>query len=200
MTAGEFASFRVKAYQYNLSKTASLNQLQFEEDYGYFDAINLAFCDLYYKAIAELDIRPVALPDVDVIWAGADGLKMTAEVTTELENPQLYNMISIKNMRDEKPKDEFDIRVDRSTIFGNPIRMANETERNFSCDEYAKYFLTESTNNPAFKAELDKLVELFAIHGKLNLFCWCAPNRCHGETIRAYICENMGRGLHDSDK
>ena len=191
MTAGEFASFRVKAYQDNLSKTASLNQLQFEENYGYFDAIHLAFCDLYYKAIAELDIRPVALPNVDVTWADADGLKMTAEVTTELENPQLHNMISIKNMRDEKPKDEFDIRVDRSTILGNPIRMANETERNFSCDEYAKYFLAESTNNPAFKAELDKLVELFAIHGKLNLFCWCAPKRCHAETIRAYICGHL---------
>jgi len=89
LTAEEFAPFRAKAYQDNLSKTAPLNQLQFEENYGYFDATNIAFCDLYYKAIEELDIRPVALPDVDVIWADADGLKMTAGVTTELENPQL---------------------------------------------------------------------------------------------------------------
>jgi len=100
--------------------------------------------------------------------------------------------ISIKNLRDEKPKEKFDIRVDRSTIFGNPIRMTNETERNLSCDEYAKYFLEESKNNPIFIAELDKLVELCIVHGKLNLFCWCAPKRCHGETIRTYIFENLG--------
>jgi hypothetical protein len=24
-------------------------------------------------------------------------------------------------------------------------------------------------------------------YGKLRLFCWCAPEQCHGETIKAWL-------------
>ena len=28
--------------------------------------------------------------------------------------------------------------------------------------------------------------------GKVRLFCWCAPKRCHGETIKKWLIEKYG--------
>ena len=96
-------------------------------------------------------------------------------------------MVSILNLRQEKPQNDWDVRVDRSSVLGNLFHMKVESERNDVCEKYDKYFQTQLTNNPTFKAEIDRLVALYRKHGKLNLFCWCTPKRCHSETVRKYI-------------
>ena len=40
---------------------------------------------------------------------------------------------------------------------------------------------------PKVKDYLDSLIATYKIYGKLRLFCWCAPKRCHGETIKRYL-------------
>ncbi len=35
--------------------------------------------------------------------------------------------------------------------------------------------------------ELVRLLSLYKVHGKLELFCWCTPKRCHAETIQLYL-------------
>lgn len=39
---------------------------------------------------------------------------------------------------------------------------------------------------PAILAEIERLAKI-ARHGRLVLRCWCAPERCHGDVIKAHI-------------
>lgn len=95
-------------------------------------------------------------------------------------------MITIHNLRNEKPCHTYDIKVDRSSVLGNLYHMKSESERDMVCDKYAKNF-SEFCENPRFKAELIRLLTMYRKGKKLRLFCWCAPLRCHAETIRDYI-------------
>lgn len=101
--------------------------------------------------------------------------------------------IVIKNLRFEKPQQEWQVRVDRSCLLGNPFVMHDESERDIVCDFYEKWFfdgvkgyLLEGKYQLWWKA-LQKFIELYRQYGKLELFCWCAPKRCHAETIRDFI-------------
>lgn len=96
-------------------------------------------------------------------------------------------MIKIKNLRFEKPTQAWQVRVDRSSVLGNPFYMANETQRDTVCDKYAVYFERMESFDKDFKAELDRLYSILKEFGKLELFCWCAPKRCHAETIKEYL-------------
>jgi len=96
-------------------------------------------------------------------------------------------MITIKNTWKQKPEEPWQVRVDRNTPLGNPYYMENESKRDYVCDMYEEYFKTALRDNPAFTAELDRLAGIYGKYGKLDLFCWCAPKRCHAETIKAYL-------------
>lgn len=102
--------------------------------------------------------------------------------------------IEIKNMRNEKPTHKYDIRVDRKSCLGNPFIMSDESKRDEVCDKYEAWFKANcavslaSENFPwNFRQELIRLKRIFKEYGKLRLFCWCAPKRCHAETIRDYL-------------
>ena len=48
--------------------------------------------------------------------------------------------ITIKNLRFEKPQCEWQVKIDRSSILGNPYYMKNESERNKVCEQYETHF------------------------------------------------------------
>lgn len=99
-------------------------------------------------------------------------------------------MIIIKNLRNENPTQPWQVRIDRSSTLGNPYKMNNESERNEVCDAYQEMFdlWFEFPGNHQDKLhELKKLIQIYKQYKKLELFCWCAPKRCHAETIRNYI-------------
>lgn len=96
--------------------------------------------------------------------------------------------ISIKNLRTEKPMNPWDIKVDRSSWFGNRFKMRNESERDKVCEKYKEWFYDELYDS-AMQAELSILNDILLKYGKLNLFCWCAPKRCHAEVIKEYLIE-----------
>ena len=99
--------------------------------------------------------------------------------------------ITIKNLRFEKPYQEWQVKIDRSSILGNPYYMKNENERNTVCEQYETYFYNKIKNNDIrFIAELKRLKKLLEIYNKLELYCWCYPKRCHGETIKQYLENN----------
>jgi hypothetical protein len=97
-------------------------------------------------------------------------------------------MIEICNLRDMHVKEPWDFRVDRKTPLGNPFIMKNESMRDWSCDSYDNNF-EDLIKQDSAKAYLCKLVLAYQRYGRLRLFCWCAPKRCHGETVRRYILE-----------
>ena len=104
-------------------------------------------------------------------------------------------MICIQNLHHNKARFEYDIIIDRTSILGNQFYMKDESHRDEVCDKYEKWFQEKLyENDPEFKAELNRLLLLYVKHGKLVLFCWCFPRRCHAKTIKKYI-ENMSWGL-----
>jgi len=96
-------------------------------------------------------------------------------------------MIEIMNLRNTKPSQVYDVKVDRSSVLGNPFPMRAEWMRDEVCDKYNLWFLKQSKHQPKFIAELNLLLRVYKEHGRLRLFCWCAPKRCHAETIKAWL-------------
>jgi len=99
-------------------------------------------------------------------------------------------MIKIMNLRTAQIAYPWDVRVDRKSALGNPFYMHSEAERDRVCEQYAAYFQQRiAKNNPGdpFIQELKRIQQLYKQYGKLRLFCWCAPKRCHAETIRDYL-------------
>ena len=101
--------------------------------------------------------------------------------------------IEIRNLRTLKDRslwkqEPFDMRVDRQSPVGNPEPMKCQTdiERLRVCTIYEKDF-ERQMENPYFRAYIESLIKIYKRHGRLRLWCWCAPHRCHAETIKAYI-------------
>ena len=97
-------------------------------------------------------------------------------------------MITILNLRECKPTEPFHVRVDRGSGLGNPFYMRNESERDEVCNKYEEWF-NEHCNDPEIKGKLDDLASIYKQHGQIILFCWCAPKRCHAETIKKYLSQ-----------
>ena len=104
-------------------------------------------------------------------------------------------MITISNLRNSKPQHPWQVRVDRSSVLGNPFPMKSESFRDHVCDLYESYFAqtihkAKTSDDPKAQNFIQELRRLYKIHrtyGKLELFCWCAPKRCHAETIKAFL-------------
>lgn len=70
-------------------------------------------------------------------------------------------------------------RVDRRTEFGNPFQVGRDGDRDAVCDKFAAWFHAPE------QADLRRRA-IFELSG-FDLACWCAPLRCHAETIRDWI-------------
>ena len=92
-------------------------------------------------------------------------------------------MITLCNLRNTKPEHPWDVRVDRSSILGNPYK----DERELSCDKYHEYFLAQVEKSESFIQELRRLWHIHTQYKQLRLFCWCMPLRCHSETIKEFL-------------
>ncbi len=105
-------------------------------------------------------------------------------------------MSRIINLRNYKLNPgEVLVKVDRSSILGNPFKMNNylQEERDRVCDEYDQYFYNQIDTDINFSNEIGDLCTADFEHGNLVLGCWCYPKRCHAETILNYI-------MHDPTK
>lgn len=65
------------------------------------------------------------------------------------------------------------VKVDRSSEWGNPFIMHNERERDKVCAQFEAYARWRLTIEPDW---------LKPLRGH-DLACWCAPKRCHAETL-----------------
>lgn len=96
--------------------------------------------------------------------------------------------IRITNLRNhESVYPDVLIRVDRSSILGNPFPMNGEATRDKVCDQYEEYFDRQIECNKAFVDALDYIYNTVMSGKNVVLGCWCAPKRCHAETIKTYI-------------
>lgn len=98
-------------------------------------------------------------------------------------------MIEICNLRNEKPMHEFDVRVDRSNkILGNKFVMRDESERELVCKQYEIWLYERvGLQDVDIINELQRLDDIYKKYGRLRLFCWCSPKKCHAETIKELL-------------
>ena len=108
-------------------------------------------------------------------------------------NPGTLFGIDILNMKSELPWQDFDVKCDRSSPLGNPVGLqGDESKRDWACKHYEAWFEANVLAKPkslAFK-ELQRLRAIYAKHGRLRIFCWCAPLRCHTLTIKNWLEAN----------
>ena len=87
----------------------------------------------------------------------------------------------------------------RGSPLGNPFPMRGEDDREAVCDKYEEWFYENveadnflnyvnaigATRSPM----INMLVDIYtqASRKDINLGCFCAPKRCHCDTIKAFI-------------
>lgn len=77
--------------------------------------------------------------------------------------------------------------IGRPSPLGNQFAMQSEDDRDDVCDRYEAWFNAKiAEEDPAVIAELGRLCDL-AAQGNLVLGCFCAPKRCHGDTIKRFL-------------
>jgi hypothetical protein len=99
-------------------------------------------------------------------------------------------MIRIENIRTYNPKDNptyIHVKVDRSTIFGNPYPLSSESYRDTCVSLYRKYFDTVLLPKSRIRETLSRLSKFHKEGRTIVLLCWCAPKKCHAEVIKEYI-------------
>jgi len=74
------------------------------------------------------------------------------------------------------------------SVFGNPEHLTPENGRDYACDKYRDVYFPKLKE--IYPKEIEQLVELGQA-GNLVLVCFCAPLRCHAETIRSHILEQI---------
>jgi len=94
--------------------------------------------------------------------------------------------VEIMNLKQGKPTEPYDVKVDRTTPVGNPFPMGPNHDRDAVCRMYREWF-EDNHYKGEVKEYLDRILALLKEHGQVRLWCWCAPERCHAETIKRWL-------------
>lgn len=85
------------------------------------------------------------------------------------------------------------IYIGRGSGLGNPWPITKTDSRDAVCDRFAEYLAKKvEANDPSVCAELNRIVNCMHDFRKVELVCFCAPRRCHGESIRDTIHKALG--------
>jgi hypothetical protein len=96
--------------------------------------------------------------------------------------------INVVNKYNHTPSTNY-IYIGRGTALGNPFPITTKDDRDAVCNKYENYL---KNLKPSMKAQLNSIVNLGREHGEVNLVCFCAPKRCHGDSIKALIESKLG--------
>ena len=89
-------------------------------------------------------------------------------------------------------KGAVNIRVDRKSVLGNPFYLNNEGQRDHVCDSYKHWLDNQiADKNIEVISMLYNIAELVRNNEHVHLQCWCAPKRCHAESIMHVIKEEF---------
>lgn len=89
-----------------------------------------------------------------------------------------------------KKWDKGAVYIGRGSPYGNPFPIPSngkEHLRDSACNQYDEAFWSKWLLDEGFVTSLEVLVEHAIEKGSLVLGCFCAPKRCHGETIKKYV-------------
>jgi hypothetical protein len=90
-------------------------------------------------------------------------------------------MICVVNKRTHRGPGEY---IGRPSPLGNPFVLGRDGTREEVIAKYKAWF--EESCDACMLNEFENLV-VKARQGDLNLVCWCAPQSCHGNVLKAAI-------------
>lgn len=70
---------------------------------------------------------------------------------------------------------------------GNQHWVSNESQRDWSCNKFRDETFPVLLRTEKTLALLNRIKRIHLVGGKVGLWCWCAPLRCHTETIKAWL-------------
>lgn len=85
-------------------------------------------------------------------------------------------MPKVWNIRDRNVPTDV-VYVGRPSIWGNPYHMGTESQRDEVCNAYEQWLTGDSPTSKLVRHRAKK-----ELKGK-DLVCYCAPKRCHGDTL-----------------
>lgn len=113
----------------------------------------------------------------------------------DAEKIKVVNKYHIGERPAKPPEGVIRAAVHRSTPLGNPFKMANPSpeERVRVCDAYEEWLPAKLLQNGPELAQFNELLRLAQSPGckTLELVCCCAPKRCHGDTIKRLLEQEL---------
>ena len=85
----------------------------------------------------------------------------------------------------------------RGSALGNPFPMRDGSDRDRVCNNYEEWFKNMVDPIMCYNDEARRMTQQLNIikraasKGDVYLQCFCAPKRCHCDTIKKYIEENL---------
>ena len=76
--------------------------------------------------------------------------------------------------------------IGRPSVLGNPFAIGRDGTRDEVIAKYRVWLNDQLHENEAVGRELSRLADL-AHAGDLNLVCWCAPQKCHGDVVKSCL-------------
>lgn len=90
--------------------------------------------------------------------------------------------------------------IGRGSPLGNPFVMRTEIERDLVCDLYLVWLCHKvKVQDRAVMNELHRLAAI-ALQRPLVLGCFCAPRRCHGNTVKEFLTSLIAAKPDDDDE
>lgn len=83
--------------------------------------------------------------------------------------------------------------IGRPSILGNPFKMNRETERDDVVEQYRVWLMKELKKNGNVRDKIREIARQVTAGETVNLVCWCAPKRCHGDVVKEVV-EQVLRG------
>lgn len=95
--------------------------------------------------------------------------------------------VTIVNKYRHKPTKE-DVYIGRGSPLGNPYPITELDSRDRVCDLYESWLWEKARDvNSAQHKAIQELIYKNREGQKINLVCFCAPKRCHGNTIKRIV-------------
>lgn len=79
-------------------------------------------------------------------------------------------------------KSEYDVLIDRTTMWGNSFRIGTDGNRNEVIQKYGQWLHGSHYTDFKQKERQAILDDVHTLRGK-TLGCWCKPTKCHGDFL-----------------
>ncbi|MGL4949302.1 MAG: DUF4326 domain-containing protein [Anaeroplasmataceae bacterium] len=96
----------------------------------------------------------------------------------------MFNRVRIINLKTYKPfTEETLVKVDRTSVLGNPFYLKTEADRSSVIFKYNNYIIDKiKCCDEKIITELNRIL-LLCKKGDVALGCWCTPKECHSDIL-----------------